>query len=109
VLLAAGAVGAAPPQDGSPGPGGCAYVSTAYRPVLVHGSTGAVVRQAQCLSNVWGGVPKLAVNGVFDDATLVKVRWIQGCHGLPRNGVVDAATWHVLYRPALDCYDPYPV
>jgi peptidoglycan hydrolase-like protein with peptidoglycan-binding domain len=87
----------------------CSYVSSAYRPTLAYGDTGAAVRQAQCLSNMWGGEPpKLILDGVFGRVMLKKVEWIQGCHGLPPNGVIGARTWQVLYHPALDCYDPYP-
>ncbi|ALV33531.1 peptidoglycan-binding domain-containing protein [Streptomyces sp. CdTB01] len=67
------------------------------------------VRQAQCLSNAWGGQPpKLAVDGTFDSVMVRKIEWIQGCHGLPASGVVEGRTWQVLYRPAPDCYNPYP-
>ncbi|WP_051878098.1 peptidoglycan-binding domain-containing protein [Streptomyces sp. NRRL B-24720] len=86
----------------------CPYTSSIDRPALTGVSTGLSVKQAQCLSNVWGGVPKVAVDGVFGTATSKKIIWIQGCHGLGRTGVVDQATWRVLYDPALDCYDPYP-
>ncbi|MGY5033715.1 peptidoglycan-binding domain-containing protein [Streptomyces sp. 900116325] len=86
----------------------CPYTSSMDRPALTSVSTGLSVKQAQCLSNVWGGVPKVAVDGVFGTATSKKIIWIQGCHGLGRTGVVDQATWRVLYDPALDCYDPYP-
>ncbi|WP_327424438.1 peptidoglycan-binding protein [Streptomyces sp. NBC_01527] len=86
----------------------CPYTSSIDRPALTGVSTGLSVKQAQCLSNVWGGVPKVAVDGVFGTTTSKKIIWIQGCHGLGRTGVVDQATWRVLYDPALDCYDPYP-
>ncbi|MFB7310756.1 peptidoglycan-binding protein [Streptomyces sp. NPDC056192] len=86
----------------------CPYTSSIDRPALTYVNTGPSVKQAQCLSNVWGGVPKVAVDGVFGTATSKKIIWIQGCHGLGRTGVVDQDTWRVLYHPALDCYDPYP-
>ncbi|WEH41644.1 peptidoglycan-binding protein [Streptomyces sp. NBC_01218] len=89
-------------------PGGCAYTSSSNRPVLRSGSSGAAVKQAQCLSNVWGGVPKLAVDGKFGTKTQTKIKWIQGCHGLVRDGVVGTLTWQALYHPVPDCYDPYP-
>ncbi|MGW2839852.1 peptidoglycan-binding domain-containing protein [Streptomyces sp. NPDC001493] len=90
-------------------PGGCAYTATSNRPVLRAGSSGAAVKQAQCLSNVWGGlVPKLDVDGKFGAATQAKVKWIQGCHGLPKDGVIGGRTWEALYDPVPDCYDPYP-
>ncbi|MFD0264998.1 peptidoglycan-binding protein [Streptomyces sp. NPDC127106] len=105
--LAAGALGVTAPSA-SAAPGGCAYTSSPHRPTLTHGSTGAAVKQAQCLSNIWGGVPKLAVDGVFDRRTQAKMKWIQGCHGLARQGTVGPKTWAVLYDPVPDCYDPYP-
>ncbi|MFD3537469.1 peptidoglycan-binding protein [Streptomyces sp. NPDC058664] len=89
-------------------PGGCSSISSTYRPALSQGSTGAAVKQAQCLTNVWGGVPKLTVDGVFGANTLKKIKWIQGCHGLAKDGIIGPNTWNVLYHPALDCYDPYP-
>jgi hypothetical protein len=77
--------------------------------MLTYGDKGTAVEQAQCLSNKWGGVPpKLALDGRFDSGMLKKIEWIQGCHGLPRNGVIEGRTWEALYHPALDCYDPYP-
>ncbi|WP_299527832.1 peptidoglycan-binding protein [uncultured Streptomyces sp.] len=89
-------------------PGGCAYASSSNRPTLKRGSTGAAVKQAQCLSNVWGGVPKLAVDGQFGAKTQTKIKWIQGCHGLVKDGVIGPKTWNALYYPVPDCYDPYP-
>jgi peptidoglycan hydrolase-like protein with peptidoglycan-binding domain len=87
----------------------CSHVSSDFRPTLAYGDTGAAVRQAQCLSNVWGGQPpKLALDGVYGPVMLKKIEWIQTCHGLPPNGVVEDRTWQVLYHPALDCYVPYP-
>ncbi|MGW3494499.1 peptidoglycan-binding domain-containing protein [Streptomyces sp. NPDC001020] len=84
------------------------YASPTYRPMLKYGSTGVAVKQAQCLSNVWNGVPKFKVDGAFGDNTLKKIKWIQGCHGLTKDGVIGPDTWTVLYHPILDCYDPYP-
>ncbi|MFB7379809.1 peptidoglycan-binding protein [Kitasatospora purpeofusca] len=106
--LALGAAGLIAPQATAAVPGGCAYTSSSHRPVLSQGSTGAAVKQAQCLTNVWGGVPRLTVDGIFGPSTRTKIRWIQGCHGLPRDGIVGPATWDALYNPVPDCYDPYP-
>jgi peptidoglycan hydrolase-like protein with peptidoglycan-binding domain len=106
-LLAAGVL-ATTPHDAAAAEKTCPYTSSTDRPTLTYVDTGRSVKQAQCLSNVWGGVPKLAVDGVFGPATSKKIIWIQGCHGLTRTGIVDEATWQVLYHPALDCYDPYP-
>ncbi|MFF7362398.1 peptidoglycan-binding protein [Streptomyces sp. NPDC008125] len=112
-LAVAPGAAAASPEAAVPAltavPGGCAYTATSDRPVLRAGSGGAAVKQAQCLSNVWGGlVPKLDVDGKFGAATQAKVTWIQGCHGLPADGVIGARTWEALYNPVPDCYDPYP-
>ncbi|GAA3371728.1 hypothetical protein GCM10020367_23560 [Streptomyces sannanensis] len=108
-LLATGAIGGVVPQTAvAATPEGCSHVSSSYRPLLKYGHTGVAVEQAQCLTNVWGGVPKLIVDGVFGDRTLTKIKWIQGCHGLPKDGIVGPDTWNVLYNPVPDCYDPYP-
>lgn len=113
MAVAPGAAAASPETPAAPAvtavPGGCAYTATSDRPVLRAGSSGDAVKQAQCLSNVWGGlVPKLGVDGKFGAATQAKVEWIQGCHGLRKDGVIDAMTWEALYYPVPDCYDPYP-
>ncbi|MFJ9820150.1 peptidoglycan-binding protein [Streptomyces sp. NPDC101151] len=108
-LCTASAVVLGAPHAAAAAPDQCSYTSSTLRPTLKHGDTGVAVKQAQCLSNVWGGQPpKLALDGVFDSVMLKKVKWIQGCHGLPSNGVIEGHTWQVLYHPALDCYDPYP-
>ncbi|MEU5537604.1 peptidoglycan-binding domain-containing protein [Streptomyces sp. NPDC020362] len=108
-LCAAATLGLVMPHVAAAAPDHCSYTPSAYRPTLAYGDTGAAVKQAQCLSNVWGGQPpKLALDGVFDPVMLKKIEWIQGCHGLPPSGVIEGRTWQVLYHPALDCYDPYP-
>jgi hypothetical protein len=106
-LLMAGAL-ATTPHAAAAAEQTCSYTSATERPTLMPTDTGLAVKQAQCLSNRWGGVPKLPVNGIFGPATLKKIWWIQGCHGLAKTGVIDQDTWQVLYHPALDCYDPYP-
>ncbi|MFD6533288.1 peptidoglycan-binding protein [Streptomyces sp. NPDC060184] len=113
IAVAPGAAAASPEAPAAPTvaavPGGCAYTSASERPVLRAGSGGDAVKQAQCLSNVWGGlVPKLGVDGKFGAATQAKIEWIQGCHGLRKDGVIGALTWEALYHPVPDCYDPYP-
>ncbi|MEV5545985.1 peptidoglycan-binding domain-containing protein [Streptomyces sp. NPDC052309] len=108
-LCASAALGLVAPHAAVADPEPCSYTSPDLRPTLTYGDTGEAVKQAQCLSNVWGGEPpKLALNGVLDSATLEKIEWIQVCHGLPPSGVIEDRTWQVLYRPALDCYHPYP-
>jgi hypothetical protein len=108
-LCAAAALGPAVPHTAAAAPDQCSYVSSGVRPTLTYGDAGAAVRQAQCLSNAWGGLPpRLAVDGVYDSVMVKKIEWIQVCHGLPQSGVIEGRTWHVLYHPALDCYVPYP-
>lgn len=108
-LCTAASLGLAAPHPASAAPAHCSYASPSDRPMLTYGDKGTAVEQAQCLSNMWGGVPpKLALDGRFDSGMLKKIEWIQGCHGLPRNGVIEGRTWEALYHPALDCYDPYP-
>ncbi|MEU3983345.1 peptidoglycan-binding domain-containing protein [Streptomyces sp. NPDC026672] len=108
-LCAAAVLGPAAPHPASAAPARCSYTPSEYRPTLTYGDSGAAVKQAQCLSNVWGGEPpELALDGRFDATMQKKIEWIQGCHGLPQSGVVEGRTWQVLHHPALDCYDPYP-
>ncbi|MDX3235926.1 peptidoglycan-binding domain-containing protein [Streptomyces sp. ME03-5709C] len=107
VLLIAGAPAAAP-RAAVAAERVCSYTSDTERPTLTLTATGPPVKQAQCLSNRWGGVPELPVTGTFGPATWKKIVWIQGCHGLSETGVINRDTWQVLYHPALDCYDPFP-
>ncbi|GGJ44008.1 peptidoglycan-binding domain-containing protein [Streptomyces brasiliensis] len=108
-LCTAATLGLVSPHPALAAPGDCSHTSPTSRPTLTYGDTGTAVKQAQCLSNIWGGQPpKLALDGVFGSTMLKKIEWIQGCHGLPQSGVIENRTWHVLYHPALDCYDPYP-
>jgi len=108
-LCTAVALGLGVPHVAAAVPDHCSYASSTLRPTVTYGDTGVAVKQAQCLSNVWGGQPpKLVLDGVFDSVMLKKIKWIQGCHGLPPSGVIEDRTWQVLYHPALDCYDPYP-
>ncbi|OAH10240.1 putative peptidoglycan binding domain protein [Streptomyces jeddahensis] len=108
-LWTAASLALAVPQVAAAVPRECSYISATSRPILTDGDTGVAVKQAQCLSNMWGGQPpKLTLDGVFDSVMLKKIKWIQGCHGLPESGVIEARTWQVLYHPALDCYNPYP-
>ncbi|WP_329438336.1 hypothetical protein [Streptomyces canus] len=98
------------PQVAAAAPEECSYISASLRPMLTYGDTGMAVKQAQCLSNKWAGQPpKLPLTGAFDSVMLKKIAWIQDCHGLAPSGVIEARTWQVLYHPALDCYDSYPV
>ncbi|MEK0098398.1 peptidoglycan-binding domain-containing protein [Streptomyces sp. A475] len=108
-LCTAAAVGMAMPPVAAADPHQCSYLPSASRPTVMYGDSGVGVKQAQCLSNAWGGQPpKLTANGVFDSVMLKKIKWIQGCHGLRASGIIEGRTWQVLYHPALDCYNPYP-
>ncbi|MER5604237.1 hypothetical protein [Streptomyces sp. NPDC002265] len=110
-VCATSALGLTAPQTAAadPGPTACSDTPSDLRPTLVYGDTGEAVRQAQCLSNMWGGEPpKLTLDGVYGIVMLKKIEWIQVCHGLQQSGVIEDRTWQVLYHPALDCYLPYP-
>ncbi|MFF3731072.1 peptidoglycan-binding protein [Streptomyces sp. NPDC002476] len=99
--LAFGVLGVGAPSAGAV-PGGCSYASSTYRPTLQYGNTGVGVKQAQCLSNVWGGVPKLSIDGTFGSQTLTEIKWIQGCHGLTKDGRCSARTSTAPPSPAAD-------
>ncbi|MER5518477.1 peptidoglycan-binding domain-containing protein [Streptomyces sp. NPDC002763] len=109
-LSAAAALGLAVPHTAAAAPEhSCSYVTSGVRPTLTYGDSGAAVRQAQCLSNAWGGEPpRLDPDGLYGTLMLKKIEWIQVCHGLPESGVIEGRTWQALYHPALDCYVPYP-
>jgi peptidoglycan hydrolase-like protein with peptidoglycan-binding domain len=72
----------------------CGYTSS--EPVLRIGSSGAAVKQLQCLihytlpENKGGG---LAIDGVFGQGTLDSVYSFQSCMGLSVDGVVGPQTW----------------
>lgn len=85
---------------------GCSYTSS--RPTLRPGAAGPAVKQAQCLSNRWGGVPKLKVDGAYGTQSVRKIKWIQGCHGLRKDGIIGPDTWRALYNPVIECYNDYP-
>ncbi|MGW1729413.1 peptidoglycan-binding domain-containing protein [Streptomyces sp. NPDC002306] len=107
-LCTVAVLGLSVPHVAAAVPHQCSYLSSASRPTVTYGDTGGAVKQAQCLSNAWGGQPpKLALDGVFDSVMLQKIEWIQGCHGLPASGLIEGRTWQVLYHPALDCYNAY--
>lgn len=46
-------------------------------------------------------VPKIAIDGIYDDATRNAVSAFQKIAGLPETGIVDFITWTVLYEYAL--------
>lgn len=63
-LCTAAALSLAVPQVAAADSPQCSHVSSVSRPTLTFGDTGAAVKQAQCLSNAWGGEPpKLIVDG----------------------------------------------
>lgn len=66
------------------------------------GSTGSAVRTIQSqlnrISNNYPLIPKVAVNGVFDEATQNAVRTFQQIFHLPQDGIVGKATWYEISR-----------
>lgn len=70
--------------------------------LLTVGSVGADVRtiqeQLNAISNNYPLIPKIAVDGVFGDATAEAVSVFQGIFNLPRNGIVDYSTWYEISR-----------
>jgi hypothetical protein len=68
------------------------------RPVVKYGSAGASVRRAQRALNASGVGKAVRVTGVFDSATVVKVRAWQKKVKLPVNGVIASDSWLRLIR-----------
>ena len=66
------------------------------------GSTGPAVRTLQTqlnrISNNYPLIPKVAVNGVFDEATQNAVRTFQQIFHLTQGGIVGRATWYEISR-----------
>ncbi len=66
------------------------------------GSTGASVRTVQqqlnAVSNNYPAIQKVAVTGMYDEATRQAVETFQGIFKMPQTGVVDRATWYELSR-----------
>lgn len=66
------------------------------------GSTGPAVRTLQTqlnrISNNYPLIPKVAVNGVFDEATQNAVRTFQQIFHLTQDGIVGRATWYEISR-----------
>lgn len=66
-------------------------------PVLRVGSTDDAVNDLQqALINNGYAIGASGPDGIFGPATLAAVQNFQSEHGLPRTGVVDAATWYAL-------------
>lgn len=107
-VLATGIVGVQAPtagaaaETGAPRAAACSY--TVARPTLRPGATGTAVMQAQCLSNLWTRVAKLKVDGVYGPLSVNKIKWIQGCRGLVKDGLVGPKTWNALSHPVTRCH-----
>ncbi|GAB79197.1 peptidoglycan-binding domain-containing protein [Austwickia chelonae] len=95
-LMAAGSfVAIAPAAQAGPWPNSrCNY--TVETPVLSRGSTGAAVRQLQCMLNQLGY--KLDVDGSFGPATHRAVIHFQGRYGLEVDGYFGPASWTKIYQ-----------
>lgn len=65
---------------------------------LTIGSSGQPVRMIQeqlnAIANVYGVIPKVAVDGRYGQNTAEAVRAFQQTFGLPVNGIVDFPTWY---------------
>jgi peptidoglycan hydrolase-like protein with peptidoglycan-binding domain len=85
---------AAPAGTVSPAVFGCDFTNAT--PLIQKGSTGAAVKEAQCLLNFWGNYG-LAVDGIFGNATDSAVRRFQGTFcNLTVDGKVGTNTWRAL-------------
>ncbi len=65
---------------------------------LTNGTSGANVRtiqeQLNRIGDTYTVIPKVAVNGQFDQATADAVKAFQSTFDLPANGIVDLPTWY---------------
>ncbi len=65
---------------------------------LTVGSKGNDVRtiqsQLNIISKTYSAIPKLAVDGVYGEATMESVKAFQDIFNMPQTGVVDLATWY---------------
>lgn len=65
---------------------------------LTIGSSGEKVRQLQeqlnTIANTYTNIPKVAVDGIYGEATQEAVRQFQKIFNLPQTGVVDYPTWY---------------
>ena len=70
------------------------YPGTALR----RGSSGDAVRtiqtQLNAIANNYPAIPKLPVNGIFDEATEASVKKFQEIFKLAQDGVVGLGTWY---------------
>lgn len=69
---------------------------------LQMGSTGPSVRtiqeQLNAISNNYPAIGKMAVDGIYGNATREAVEVFQGVFNLPATGIVDFATWYQISR-----------
>lgn len=72
-------------------PGRCGYTDS--QPLLVLGSRGTAVKQAQCELNYSLRQTTLVVDGAFGSKTLAAVKQFQGCVGLVKDGKIGPKTW----------------
>jgi peptidoglycan hydrolase-like protein with peptidoglycan-binding domain len=94
------AASAAPAAPAAPAVFGCNYTNST--PTISYGSTGAAVKEAQCLLRYWGFNPG-TIDGIFGTNTKAAVLGFQGwlhisC-GLAVDGIVGTHTWHALKNP----------
>ncbi|MGH9131060.1 MAG: peptidoglycan-binding domain-containing protein, partial [Acidimicrobiales bacterium] len=83
---------------------GCSYVPPYDQPQLSYGSTGAAVKQVQCLINNGSSYPYyISVDGDFGTATQAGVYYVQSCNGITVDGIVGPETWYYLYNPMPQC------
>jgi peptidoglycan hydrolase-like protein with peptidoglycan-binding domain len=97
-LVASGtAASAASAAPAAPAVFGCNY--TTATPTISSGSTGAAVKEAQCLLKYWGFNPG-GIDGIFGpntkDAVLGFQGWLHIPCGLAVDGIVGTHTWHAL-------------
>jgi hypothetical protein len=92
-------------QSGNTAPVQClCYLDYATFPTLRQGMTvtariGIYVRAMQKLLVTAKLSPPEAVNGLYDAATVERIKSFQAAKGLPQTGFVDGPTWHQLLGP----------
>ncbi|GHG54557.1 peptidoglycan-binding domain-containing protein [Streptomyces griseocarneus] len=97
--LTATATASATDSASLPGPYGCNHTNA--EPTISRGSSGAAVKQAQCLLKHWNvPIGSTGVDGKFGPSTEKGVKEFQGrlhdiC-GLAVDGIVGPKTWHAL-------------
>ncbi|MFI9628842.1 peptidoglycan-binding protein [Streptomyces sp. NPDC052042] len=99
LVLGAGSV-AATPAIASPASApaimaesACPY--TGSHPTLSLTNTGAAVKHAQCLLNIYGR--GIAEDGIFGSGTQAAVKWAQGRCKITVDGIVGPKTWDCLH------------